>query len=223
MRASLSPRVTRRALCVYRCNRWPFTRAYSRESCTYTHKMGVLHAVHMSARSCYPGAWREVDRLIRVWRSCEAISERRKNRAPRNKNPALCAGAGQVRKWILVRIRMNRIAAVCQHNRLAKQSKIRGSHLDQTCDLFWKLYNWRKAAAVSNTCHLKRRTCDTKEALKNAPRADAWNLFLIWNWQHTTFYCICHRLIMLGVTLLFDNWFTNVLRNQQIDTLSNFW
>lgn len=155
----------------------------------------------MSARSCYPGAWREVDRLIRLWRSCEAVSARRKNEEPRNENPELCAGAGQVRKWILVCIRMNHITAVCQHNRLAKQSKIRGLHVNQTCDLFWKLYNWRKAA-VSNTCHLKTHVWHIKHWRISSIRLKS---FYYLELGLMFYYHVYYKIILLFVTLLFDN------------------
>lgn len=111
----------------------------------HTHKTGVYTPSTHVDSFVYPEARGEVDKLIRLWRSCEAVSARRKNRELRNENPELCTGAGQVRKWILARIRMNHTATVCQHNRLAKQSN--NTWLACRPDVrlvFWKLCNWRK-------------------------------------------------------------------------------
>lgn len=58
---------------------------------------GVLHVTRMSACSCYLRAWREVDRLIRLWRSCEVVSARRKNYKARNENLELYAEPANVK------------------------------------------------------------------------------------------------------------------------------
>lgn len=80
------------------------SRARSRKSRTYIRakRAGCTHRRLL----VYPGAAKRGRQANQTMTLVRAV----KTREPRNENPELCTGAGQVRKWILARIRMSRNA-----------------------------------------------------------------------------------------------------------------